>query len=446
MAEPATKTSNAFMYTIGCQMNVLDSELALASLEGDGLNVVDNTKDADVLLVNTCSVREKAEEKAYSWLGRMKLLKRQNPDVVIGVLGCMAQKEGKLIFRRAPYVDIVAGTAHFTKIDEYVRQVRATGKRILAVGRDEEVETEKRLKARETRHSAYVAVMRGCDHHCTYCVVPNTRGMETSRPLEEIVEECKILVGEGTQEITLLGQNIDSYGKRLKPRRRTLSELLYAVADVPGLKRLRFITSHPSDLKPELFQAFKDLPNLMPYLHFPAQSGSDEVLKRMRRGYTFERYMELVSAAREAVPDMGLAGDTIIGFCGETEEDFEKTVELHERTRYQNAYIFMYSERDYTPAKQQGLADDVPLEDKKRRINKLMKLQRQWAEEENQKKVGQITKIFGEGPSKKDPTKQEGRNPQNQVVIVESGRDLTGQFYKAEITKATNAALYGRLV
>ncbi|MEZ5993962.1 MAG: tRNA (N6-isopentenyl adenosine(37)-C2)-methylthiotransferase MiaB [Planctomycetota bacterium] len=446
MAEPATKTSNAFMYTIGCQMNVLDSELALASLEGDGLNVVDNTKDADVLLVNTCSVREKAEEKAYSWLGRMKLLKRQNPDIVIGVLGCMAQKEGKLIFRRAPYVDIVAGTAHFTKIDEYVRQVRATGKRILAVGRDEEVETEKRLKARETRHSAYVAVMRGCDHHCTYCVVPNTRGMETSRPLEEIVEECKILVGEGTQEITLLGQNIDSYGKRLKPRRRTLSELLYAVADVPGLKRLRFITSHPSDLKPELFQAFKDLPNLMPYLHFPAQSGSDEVLKRMRRGYTFERYMELVSAAREAVPDMGLAGDTIIGFCGETEEDFEKTVELHERTRYQNAYIFMYSERDYTPAKQQGLADDVPLEDKKRRINKLMKLQRQWAEEENQKKVGQITEVFGEGPSKKDPTKQEGRNPQNQVVIVESGRDLTGQFYKAEITKATNAALYGRLV
>lgn len=446
MTEATTKTTNAFMYTIGCQMNVLDSELALASLEGDGLNVVERAKDADVVLVNTCSVREKAEEKAYSWLGRMKLLKRENPALVIGVLGCMAQKEGKLIFRRAPYVDIVAGTAHFTKIDDYVRQVQATGQRILAVGRDEEVETEKRLKAREIRHSAYVAVMRGCDHHCTYCVVPNTRGMESSRPLEEIVEECKILVGEGAQEITLLGQNIDSYGKRLKPRRRTLSELLYAVADVPGLKRLRFITSHPSDLKPELFQAFRDLPNLMPYLHFPAQSGSDEVLRRMRRGYTFERYMELVAAAREAVPDMGLAGDTIVGFCGETEEDFENTIELHERTRYQNAYIFMYSERDYTPAKQKGLADDVPLEVKKRRINKLMRLQRQWANEENQKKVGQVTEIFGEGPSKKDATKQEGRNPQNQVVIVESGRDLKGQFYKAEITSATDAALYGRLV
>ncbi len=447
MAEQtSTKAGKAFVYTIGCQMNELDSELAMATLEGDGLNVAARPSDADVLLVNTCSVREKAEEKAFSWLGRMKVLKRENPDLVIGVLGCMAQKEGKLIFRRAPYVDIVAGTAHFTKIDEYVRQVRATGKRILAVGRDEEVETEKRLKARETRQSAYVAVMRGCDHHCTYCVVPNTRGMESSRPLEEIVEECKILVGEGTQEITLLGQNIDSYGKRLQPRRRTLSELLYAVADVPGLKRLRFITSHPSDLKPELFQAFKDLPNLMPYLHFPAQSGSDSVLKRMRRGYTFERYLELVAAAREAVPDMGLAGDTIVGFSGETDEDFEKTIELHERTRYQNAYIFMYSERDYTPAKEQGLPDDVPLDVKKRRINRLMKLQRQWAAEENQKKVGRVTEVFGEGPSRKDPNKQEGRNPQNQVVIVESGRELQGQLYKVEITSATDAALYGRLV
>ncbi len=433
------------MYTIGCQMNVLDSELALATLADDGIRVVDQPADADVLLVNTCSVREKAEEKAYSWLGRVKQYKRNNPDVVIGVLGCMAQKEGNLIFRRAPYVDIVAGTNHFTKVDEYVRRVRATGQRILAVGRDEEVQTEKRLKARETRQSAYVAVMRGCDHHCTYCVVPNTRGMESSRPLEEIVEECRILVGEGTQEITLLGQNIDSYGKRLKPRRRTLAELLYAVADITGLKRLRFVTSHPSDLRPELFQAFKDLPNLMPYLHFPAQSGSNEVLKRMRRGYTHERYMELVAAAREAVPDIGLAGDTIVGFCGETEEDFQRTLELHEKTRYQTSYIFMYSERDYTPAKDLGLKDDVPFKVKKRRCNELIRVQREWSREENQKRVGQTLQVFGEGPSKRDPSKQEGRSPQNQIVIVESGRDLRGKFYDVQITAATDAALYGRL-
>jgi tRNA-2-methylthio-N6-dimethylallyladenosine synthase len=270
--------------------------------------------------------------------------------------------------------------------------------------------------------------------------------MEISRPMDEIVEECKILVGEGTQEITLLGQNIDSYGKRLKPRRRTLAELLYAVADINGLKRLRFVTSHPSDLRPELFQAFADLPNLMPYLHFPAQSGSDRILKLMRRGYTFERYMELVTAARKAVPEMGIAGDTIIGFCGETEEEFEKTVELHEKTRYQNAYIFMYSERAYTPAIKQGLPDDVPLEVKKRRINYLMKKQREWAGEENQKKIGKIYEVFGEGPSKRDASKQEGRNPQNQVVIVESGRDLKGKFYEVEITSATDAALYGKLV
>lgn len=433
------------MYTIGCQMNVLDSELALATLEGDGLTVADAPGRADVLLVNTCSVREKAEEKAYSWLGRMKAHKRENPEVIIGVLGCMAQKEGQLIFRRAPYVDIVAGTAHFTKIDDYVRQVRATGKRILAIGRDEEVLTERRLKVRETRQSAFVAVMRGCDHHCTYCVVPNTRGSESSRPLEEIVEECRILVGEGTQEITLLGQNIDSYGKRLE-RRRSLAELLYAVADIDGLRRLRFVTSHPSDLKPELFQAFKDLPNLMPYLHFPAQSGCNEVLKRMRRGYTFERYMDLVAAARDAVPDIGLAGDTIVGFSGETEEDFERTVELHRQTRYQNAYIFMYSERDYTPAKQLGLPDDVPLEVKKRRINTLMDLQRQWAIDENQKCIGREYEVFGEGPTKRIAGRQEGRNPQNQVVIVDSGRDLKGQFYRVRITSASDAALYGELV
>jgi tRNA-2-methylthio-N6-dimethylallyladenosine synthase len=288
--------------------------------------------------------------------------------------------------------------------------------------------------------------MRGCDHHCTYCVVPNTRGMESSRPLEEIVEECRILVGEGTQEITLLGQNIDSYGKRLKPRRRTLAELLYAVADITGLKRLRFVTSHPSDLRPELFQAFKDLPNLMPYLHFPAQSGSNEVLKRMRRGYTHERYMELVAAAREAVPDIGLAGDTIVGFCGETEEDFERNLELHEKTRYQTSYIFMYSERDYTPAKDLGLVDDVPLEVKKRRCNELIRQQRQWSREENQKRIGQTLQVFGEGPSKRDPNKQEGRSPQNQIVIVEAARDLKGKFYDVQIRSATDAALYGRLI
>ncbi|MEE9312218.1 MAG: tRNA (N6-isopentenyl adenosine(37)-C2)-methylthiotransferase MiaB [Planctomycetota bacterium] len=439
-------TTSAFMYTIGCQMNELDSELAMATLESDGLSVVEHHKEADVVLVNTCSVREKAEDKAYSWLGRMNVMKRNNPDLIIGVLGCMAQKEGELIFRRAPYVDLVAGTAHFTKIDEYIRQIRDQGKRVLAIGRDEHVKTENRLKAREVRQSAFVAVQRGCDHHCTYCVVPNTRGMETSRSLEEIVEECKLLVGEGTQEITLLGQNIDSYGKRMQPRRRTFDELLYAVADVPGLKRLRFITSHPSDLKPEMFQAFKELPNLMPYLHFPAQSGSNEVLKRMRRGYTFERYMELVTAAREAVPDIAIAGDTIVGFCGETDEDFERTVELHRQTRYQNCFIFMYSERAFTPAVKSELPDDVPLEVKKRRINYLLKLQKEWALEENEKKVGKTTEVLGDGESRRDAAKQEGRSPQNQVVIVESGRDLKGQLYKVTITRASDSALYGELV
>lgn len=444
-ATPAASSGSAFVYTIGCQMNELDSELSLATLQGDGFDTTHDPAQADVVFVNTCSVREKAEDKAYSFLGRMKMLKRQNPKLVIGVLGCMAQKQGELIFRRAPYVDIVAGTRQFTQVHDFIRQVRA-GKRVLALGRDDQVRTEKRLKARDTRVSAFVSVMRGCDHHCTYCVVPNTRGKEDSRPLEEIVEECRILVGEGAREITLLGQNIDSYGKRLQPRRRSLAELLYAVAEINGLWRLRFVTSHPNDLKPELFSAFKDLPQLMPYLHFPAQSGSDAVLARMRRGYTHGRYMELVTAAREAVPDIGLAGDTIVGFCGETEDDFQQTVELHRNTQYQTSFIFMYSEREFTPAIKLGLADDVPQQVKNRRCNELMDLQREWSRQVNQQRVGKVVQVLGEGESKRDPNRQEGRNPQNQIVIVESGRDLRGELYNVKIDRATNAALYGTLV
>ena len=447
IAAPTTRkgAGNTYVYTIGCQMNVLDTELTQAAMVEDGFAMVDGSGQADVVLVNTCSVRERAEEKAYSFLGRMKMLKRKNPNLILGVLGCMAQKEGELIFRRAPYVDIVAGTSHFTRIQDYVRQVQQTGKRILAIGRDEQVKTEKRLKAGATRHSAFVAVMRGCDHHCTFCVVPNTRGKETSRPLTEIVQECEILVGEGTQEITLLGQNIDSYGKRLEPR-SSLAELLYAVAEVSGLRRLRFITSHPGDLRPGLFQAFRDLPNLMPYLHFPAQSGSDRILKAMRRGYTFERYLELVAAAREACPGIGLAGDTIVGFPSETDADFERTVELHRQTRFQNCFIFMYSPRAYTPAESKGLVDDVPLEVKKARCNELLALQRVIAKEDNRRKIGTRTEVFGAGPSQSNPDRQQGRNPQNQVVLVDSGRDLAGRFYEVEIDRTTDAALYGRLV
>ncbi|MCK6440171.1 MAG: MiaB/RimO family radical SAM methylthiotransferase, partial [Planctomycetes bacterium] len=279
-------------------MNELDTELALSTLAGGGARNVDSPTEAGVVIVNTCSIRDHAEHKAYSFLGTMKQAKRENPDLVLAVIGCMAQKDGELIFRRAPYVDIVAGTAHFTRIKDYVDEVRAGGKRILALDRDEKVRSEIRApQIRPDQHSAYVAVMRGCDHHCTYCVVPNTRGIEASRPLDEIVKEVEILVGDGVSEITLLGQNIDSYGKRLTPR-ATLADLIHRVAEVAGLRRLRFITSHPADIKPELIDCFRPgrIPNLMPYFHFPAQSGSDEVLKRMRRGYTREKYYEIVDA------------------------------------------------------------------------------------------------------------------------------------------------------
>ncbi|GIK51848.1 MAG: tRNA (N6-isopentenyl adenosine(37)-C2)-methylthiotransferase MiaB [Planctomycetaceae bacterium] len=440
---------SAYMLTFGCQMNVLDSELAMATLAESGLGATDAPEQAEVILVNTCSVRDKAEQKAYSFLGRMKRLKKANPHVVIGVLGCMAQKEGELIFKRAPYVDIVAGTRHFTRIDEYVRRVREGKQRILALGRDDEVVSAKRYRLRDSRHSLQVAVMRGCDHHCTFCVVPNTRGIEQSKPFDEVVKECEILVGAGAREITLLGQNIDSYGKRLSPR-RTLAELLHAVSKIPGLDRLRFITSHPADLKPELLEAFREIPNLMPYLHFPAQSGSDRILRAMRRGYSADDYLRLVDQARAACPEIGLAGDTIVGFPTETDTDFERTVELHRRVEYQNAFIFAYSHRAFTPAEKMNLADDIPEDVKSQRVNELIRQQREISARVLKRYEGRVLPVLVDSRVKTvgapgGGTTFEGRSPQNNIVHFDSGRDLTGEIVNVKITRTTGQALYGQL-
>ena len=464
-----TADGAVFVETFGCQMNVLDSELAQATLSEAGYSIQSQSAlgakapgNSDVILVNTCSVRDKAEQKAYSFLGRAKKLKQANPGLVIAVLGCMAQKEGDLIFKRAPYVDIVAGTRHFTKIDEYVARVKTKRERILALGRDDEVRSAKRHRLRDDRHSLQVAVMRGCDHHCTFCVVPNTRGVEQSKDFDEVVKEVEILVGGGAQEITLLGQNIDSYGKRLTPQ-RSLAELLYAVAKVPGLARLRFITSHPADLKPELFQAFKDLPNLMPYLHFPAQSGSDRILRAMRRGYSTDDYLRLVDQARQACPEIGLAGDTIVGFPTESDHDFERTLELHRRAQYQNAFVFTYSHREFTPADKLKIEDDVPESVKSARVNELIKLQREISEQVLQRHLGQVMPVLFDGldrgskadpqaagpgnqVSKPAPRVYEGRSPQNVIVHTKAGRDLTGTLVNVRITKATGQALYGELI
>ena len=449
VASPRLTGSSVYALTFGCQMNTLDTELALSALATDGAARVEENENADVVMVNTCSVREHAESKAYSFLGTLKKKKRANPSLVIAVVGCMAQKDGELIFRRAPYVDIVAGTKHFTRLNDYVAQVRAGGRRILALDRDEQVRSELRAPSiRDDRFAAYIAVMRGCDHHCTYCVVPNTRGIEDSKPLDDVVREAEILVGDGVTEITLLGQNIDSYGKRLKPR-SSLAELIQRVAAVPGLKRLRFITSHPADIKPELIECFRAgaIANLMPYFHFPAQSGSDEILKRMRRGYTQTRYLEIVESVRSVRPDIGIAGDTIVGFCGETDADFEATLELHRKARYQNAFTFTYSERAYTPALQLGLKDDVPLAVKDERLQRLMALQREIQGVNNQALIGRECEVLVESPSKTDASVWYGRSPQNQPVHFKSGRvDLAGRYVSVRITRATDLALYAEPV
>ncbi len=288
-----------------------------------------------------------------------------------------------------------------------------------------------------------------CLGGCTFCVVPNTRGIEQSKPFDEVVKECEILVGAGAREITLLGQNIDSYGKRLSPR-RTLAELLHAVSKIPGLDRLRFITSHPADLKPELLEAFREIPNLMPYLHFPAQSGSDRILRAMRRGYSADDYLRLVDQARAACPEIGLAGDTIVGFPTETDTDFERTVELHRRVEYQNAFIFAYSHRAFTPAEKMNLADDIPEDVKSQRVNELIRQQREISARVLKRYEGRVLPVLVDSRVKTvgapgGGTTFEGRSPQNNIVHFDSGRDLTGEIVNVKITRTTGQALYGQL-
>jgi tRNA-2-methylthio-N6-dimethylallyladenosine synthase len=431
--------------TYGCQMNVLDSELIAGRMRREGYELTEDRDEADLLLFNTCSVREHAEERAMSNAGALKRLKKRRPDAIVGVVGCAAQNLKDGIFDRLPHVQLIVGPRRFGAIPRLVEEIRRTGLRRIAVEDcdDEFIDGSEVESARETPFKAYVKAMEGCDLSCAFCIVPTTRGGEVSRTPETIVEEVRRLADSGVVEITLLGQTIDSYGKGLKPA-IDLGGLIRRVHEVPGLRRIRFITSHPSFMREPIIEALRDLPKACKYVHMPAQSGSDAVLKRMRRGYTVARYLSLVERLRDRVPGVEIASDFIVGFPGETAEDFEATLELSRRVRFQNAFVFQYSPRPGTDAA--AMPDDVPEEEKGRRNRELLALQEGISRQKNLERVGRRLEILVDGPSKNNPRRQAGRTDTNQIVHFEADRDFRGRFVEVDITSSTALTLFGRLV
>lgn len=413
-----------FIETVGCQMNVLDSELVVAALRNQGYSLTDQIGEADTILFNTCSVREHAEQKIYSSLGRIKYSKRNRPEQVIGVIGCMAQKDQEKIFQRAPHVDIIVGTGQLGEIPRLVDEARATRKRTVAVSLDrkegsrsevaQSFESYDPLRDPEMRPSpwqAYTRIMFGCDKFCTYCVVPMTRGPEQSRPVADIVREVQSLANQGVREVTLLGQTVNSYKHTADGKMSRMSDLLVAIHDTPGIQRIKFVTNFPKDMGDDLLQAMRDLPKVARYLHVPLQHGCNEVLKRMKRGYTVEDYREMMHRIHETLPDCAVSSDYIVGFCGETEEAFQKSVDTVREFRFKNSFIFKYSSRPGTKADEMW-KDDIPEDVKRRRNNELLEVQNQICEETNAEFIGRRVEVLVEGPSKwtnKGMTRNDGR-------------------------------------
>ena len=368
----------------GCQMNKLDAELTVGALRRAGYDFTDRDEEAAAILMVTCSIRDQAENRVHSHLGELALRKQLEPDLAVGVLGCMASREGQALLKRWPALDFVLGTRDFPQVARVLDEVRADRTRIVAVDGDDKVSEERDIAVRPHKSRAFVTVMRGCDKRCTYCVVPKTRGNEVSRPMAEIFTEVQALVADGVKEITLLGQTVNAWGRG---EGRSLGELLAAFEDLDGLDRVRFITSHPEEMDDELIQAMASCTKAGLFLHLPPQSGSDAVLRRMARGYTADRYRQIIEQLRDAIPGVAIGADIIVGFCGETDEDFEATYRLMEDVRFSQAFLFRYSPRPDTPAFSH-LVDDVPDQVKRERLARLMDLQQRQSLERLQGMIG----------------------------------------------------------
>jgi len=431
-----------FLEDLGCQMNRLDSELVLGKLKGDGYRRVDAPADADVVLYYTCSVREHAEDKVHGRLGALKRLKEERPELIVGVMGCMAQNLKDKIFERAPHVDLVVGTSRFEDVIELLDQVK-DGERVLALDR-KELSFDRDISVRPRREQAFITAMRGCNKFCTFCIVPFTQGRERSRSIPELVEEARRLHDDGAVELTLLGQRIDTYGLDLKDG-TTLARLLARLhQELPGVLRINYITSHPNHMTDELARAVADHPRVSRYLHLPVQSGSDAVLQEMNRGYTVDEYRRAVETMRNRVEGLSMATDWIVGFPGETEADFDQSVALLREMDFQGSFVFKYSPRSGTRAFDRG--DPVPREEKSRRNQVLLQEQEAISLRRNNGVVGTEVDVLVEGPSKRDPDKWMGRTNRNQIVCFPAGRDLTGRMARVRINRCTALTLFGELL
>jgi len=435
-----------FIQTYGCQMNERDSETIAGILEEEmGYQAASGPEEADLIVVNTCCVRESAENRIYGSIGQLKRYKYKNPNLLIAVCGCMAQEKEtpEKIRKRVPHVDLVFGTHNLHQLPELVRRAQESGEMVVDVW-ESAGEVREHLPARRgQKFKAWVNITFGCNNFCSYCIVPYVRGRERSRRPEEIVREVDELARDGCKEVTLLGQNVNSYGSDLEEG-VDFAELLRRLDKVEGIQRIRFMTSHPRDFTTEMVQVIADSEKVCEHFHLPLQAGSNSVLRRMNRGYTRERYLKLVDEIRRLIPSASITTDLIVGFPGETEKDFEDTLDMVRRVEFDNAFTFIYSPRLGTAAAR--MPDQVPEPVKKERLERLMTVQYPVARRKNEALVGATVSILGEGKSKTNAQVQMGRTRTNKIVLFESSKDLTGRFGKVRIEEAKTWTLTGRLV
>jgi tRNA-2-methylthio-N6-dimethylallyladenosine synthase len=435
-----------FIRTFGCQMNEYDSaKMADVLAEAEHFETTDTAESADLILFNTCSVREKAQERVFHDLGRIKHLKANNPNLLIGVGGCVASQEGQGIVDRAPYVDVVFGPQTLHRLPQLLEARRRTGRAQVDISFPEIEKFDKLPPARVDGPSAFVSIMEGCSKYCSFCVVPYTRGEEVSRPFEDILTEIAGLAEDGTKEVTLLGQNVNAYRDPSgEAEALDFAALIEYVADIPGIERIRYTTSHPKEFTQRLIDAYGKVEKLVDHVHLPVQSGSDRVLAAMKRGYTVLEYKSIIRRLRSVRPGISVSSDFIVGFPGETQGDFEATLRLTEEVGFDDSYSFLYSPRPGTPASE--LADNTPAEDKLTRLKTLQAQIENSAKSISESMVGTVQRVLIESPSRKDATEMAGRTSNNRVVNLPAGPHLIGQFVDVRITAALAHTLRGEVV
>jgi tRNA-2-methylthio-N6-dimethylallyladenosine synthase len=434
------KPRTFFIRTYGCQMNENDTEVMVGMLKRRGLARTEEEGEADLLIYNTCSIRDLAERKVMGKIGRISF---KRSDQIIGVTGCMANAKKESLLRKLPVVDFVLGTSNIHELDSVLDEVLETGRTLVRTDDEFKEELNYLGAEREDKVKAFVSIIRGCDKYCTYCVVPYTRGPEVSRNPDSIVEECRKLVENGYREITLLGQNVNSYGKDQPEWGCRFHDLLTRIDAIPGLAHLRFMTSHPVDITRELMEAVRDLPTLSEFVHFPLQAGSNRVLKKMHRIYTVEQYLEKVALFREIVPNVSLGTDIIVGFPTETDEEFEETYRLMEQIRFSVSFIFAYSPRNGTPAMR--WKDDVPESVKQQRLHRLLDLHQRIATEQREQLLGTTMPVLFERRSTRNPQLMKGRTRCWKNVLVATPNDLSGELAQVRMTSFTHQTFVGEL-